>query len=94
LDYQAEVAEWIGADSINLHGGAAYGDKTTALRALHANIERLPAPVRSRLTLSALFQRIHRSSRPIGRGIASCVVNRVKYVLFVLSRIDRLIQCH
>jgi UV DNA damage endonuclease len=51
LDYQAEVAEWVGADTINLHGGGAYGNKTDALRALSQNIERLPAPVRSRLTL-------------------------------------------
>ena len=51
LDYQAEVAEWIGADTINIHGGGAYGDKATALLALRENIERLPAPVRSRLTL-------------------------------------------
>ena len=51
LDYQAEVAEWVGADTINIHGGGAYGDKTTALQALRRNIERLPAPVRSRLTL-------------------------------------------
>jgi UV DNA damage endonuclease len=51
LNYQAEVAEWLGADTINIHGGGAYGDKTAALRALRANIERLPAPVRARLTL-------------------------------------------
>lgn len=51
LDYQAEVAEWVGADTINLHGGGAYGDKTTALRALRTNIMHLPMPVRSRLTL-------------------------------------------
>jgi UV DNA damage endonuclease len=51
LNYQAEVAEWIGADTINLRGGGAYGDKTSALRVLGENIERLPAPVRSRLTL-------------------------------------------
>jgi UV DNA damage endonuclease len=51
LDYQAEVAEWVGADTINLHGGGAYGDKTTALRALRASIEQLPMPVRTRLTL-------------------------------------------
>lgn len=51
LNYQAEVAEWIGADTLNIHGGGAYGDKTTALQALRANIECLPAPVRSRLTL-------------------------------------------
>lgn len=51
LNYQAEVAEWVGADTINLHGGGAYGDKVTALGALRRNIERLPWPVRSRLTL-------------------------------------------
>lgn len=51
LNYQAEVAEWVGVDTINLHGGGAYGDKTAALRALAQNIESLPAPVRSRLTL-------------------------------------------
>lgn len=51
LDYQTEVAEWVGADTINLHGGGAYGDKPAALRTLSHNIERLPAPVRSRLTL-------------------------------------------
>lgn len=51
LNYQAEVAEAVGADTINIHGGGAYGDKTTALQALRANIERLPGPVRSRLTL-------------------------------------------
>jgi UV DNA damage endonuclease len=51
LDYQAEVAEWVGADTINIHGGGAYGDKTTALGVLRRNIEKLPDPVRSRLTL-------------------------------------------
>ncbi len=51
LDYQAEVAEWVGADTINLHGGGAYGDKTSALRTLGQSLECLPAPVRSRLTL-------------------------------------------
>lgn len=51
LDYQAEVAEWVGADTITLHGGGAYGDKAAALDALRRNIERLPTPVRSRLTL-------------------------------------------
>lgn len=51
LDYQAEVAEWVGADTINIHGGGAYGDKSTALRALRRNIEGLPAQVRLRLTL-------------------------------------------
>lgn len=51
LDYQAKVAEWLGADTINIHGGGAYGDKPAALRTLRLNIEQLPARVRSRLTL-------------------------------------------
>lgn len=51
LAYQAEVAEWTGADTLNVHGGGAYGDKAGALRVLRQSIERLPAPVRSRLTL-------------------------------------------
>ena len=51
LAYQAEVAEWVGADTVNIHGGGAYGDKVGALRTLRQGIERLPAPVRSRLTL-------------------------------------------
>jgi UV DNA damage endonuclease len=51
LDYQAEVAEWVGADTINLHGGGSYGDKPSALRRLREAIERLPLNVRMRLTL-------------------------------------------
>ena len=51
LNYQAQVAEWVGADTINLHGGGAYGDKPSALQALRRTIERLPELVRSRLTL-------------------------------------------
>ena len=51
LEYQAEVAEWVGADTVNIHGGGAYGDKATALGTLRRSIERLPQPVRSRLTL-------------------------------------------
>lgn len=51
LIYQAEVAEWIGADTLNIHGGGAYGDKTAALRVLRENIGQLPVAVRERLTL-------------------------------------------
>lgn len=51
LNYQAEVADWVGADTLNIHGGGAYGDKVAALAALRRNIERLPGPVRTRLTL-------------------------------------------
>ena len=31
LEYQAEVAEWVGADVVNIHGGGAFGDKQKAL---------------------------------------------------------------
>ena len=51
LIYQAEVAEWVGADVINVHGGGAYGDKKSALKRLVTEIEKLPDAVRSRLTL-------------------------------------------
>ena len=51
LEYQAEVAEWIGADVINIHGGGAYGDKPKALADLTRNLDRLSSRVRSRLTV-------------------------------------------
>ena len=51
LIYQAEVAEWVNADVINIHGGGAYGNKRESLRRLRKGIEQLPEAVRSRLTL-------------------------------------------
>ena len=51
LSYQAEVAEWVNADVINIHAGGAYGDKPTTLERLSAALRTLPAAVRSRLTL-------------------------------------------
>jgi UV DNA damage endonuclease len=51
LEYQAGVAEWVGADVINIHGGGAYGDKTAALTRFARNVDRLPDAVRSRLTI-------------------------------------------
>jgi UV DNA damage endonuclease len=51
LNYQAEVAEWVNADVINIHGGGAYGDKPAALRRLRITLEKLPDRVRKRLTL-------------------------------------------
>ena len=51
LIYQAEVARWVNADVINIHGGGAYGDKSTSLRRLRKRIEQLSEAVRSRLTL-------------------------------------------
>jgi UV DNA damage endonuclease len=51
LDYQAEVAEWVNADVINIHGGGAYGDKCAALSRLSKVLQKLPDRIRSRLTL-------------------------------------------
>ncbi len=51
LKYQAQVAGWIHADVINIHGGGAYGDKEAALARVETAIKSLPAAVRKRLTL-------------------------------------------
>jgi UV DNA damage endonuclease len=51
LEYQGEVAEWIGADVINIHGGGSYGDKQKALADFARNLDRLSSRVRSRLTV-------------------------------------------
>ena len=51
LHYQAEVAEWVGADVINIHAGGAYGNKAEALKRLVRQIRDLPQNLRSRLTL-------------------------------------------
>jgi UV DNA damage endonuclease len=51
LVYQAQVAEWVGADVINIHAGGAYGNKAEALKRLIRQIRDLPQRLRSRLTL-------------------------------------------
>lgn len=51
LEYHAEVAEWVGADVINIHGGGAYGDKAAALARFARNLDRLSHAVMSRLTI-------------------------------------------
>jgi len=51
LAYQAEVADWVNADVINIHAGGGYGDKAAALGRLEAVIAQLPPAIRSRLTL-------------------------------------------
>lgn len=50
LKYHAQVSEWIGADVINIHGGGAYGDKSSALARVRKNLNTLPRAVRSRIT--------------------------------------------
>ena len=51
LEYQAQVAEWVGADVVNIHGGGGYGDKPKALSTFAKNLNRLSDRVRKRLTL-------------------------------------------
>ncbi|MDB4733672.1 UV DNA damage repair endonuclease UvsE [Planctomicrobium sp.] len=51
LEYQCEVAEWIGADCVNIHGGGGYGDKPAALGRFARNLERLSDRVRIYLTV-------------------------------------------
>ncbi len=51
LDYQAMLAEMIGADVINIHAGGVYGDKPSALKRVRENFRHLPERVQSRLTL-------------------------------------------
>ncbi len=51
LEYQAEVAEWVGADVVNIHGGGAYGDKQKALADFARNLKLLSRRVRTRLTV-------------------------------------------
>jgi UV DNA damage endonuclease len=51
LDYQAEVAGWVGADVINIHAGGAYGDKQKALADFARNLTRLSHRARTRLTV-------------------------------------------
>jgi UV DNA damage endonuclease len=51
LEYQAQLAEAVGADVINIHGGGVYGDKSAALRRFCQVFPNLSESVRSRLTL-------------------------------------------
>lgn len=51
LEYQAMLAEAVGAGVINLHAGGVYGDKISALQRFSLVFADLPENVRSRLTL-------------------------------------------
>ncbi|MEE4254894.1 MAG: UV DNA damage repair endonuclease UvsE [Desulfuromusa sp.] len=51
LEYQAWLAEAVGAGVINLHAGGVYGDKLSALQRFSQVFADLPENVRSRLTL-------------------------------------------
>jgi len=51
IESQAEIAEWVNADTINIHGGGAYGDRPAALGRFVRNVERLSERARARLTV-------------------------------------------
>lgn len=51
LVYQAELAELVGAEVINIHAGGVYGDKWSALARFCQVFPQLPVEVRNRLTL-------------------------------------------
>ncbi|MBM4070009.1 MAG: UV DNA damage repair endonuclease UvsE [Planctomycetes bacterium] len=51
IEYQAMVAEWIGADVINVHGGGAFGDKRKSLADFARNLDRLSSRARMRITV-------------------------------------------
>lgn len=51
LQYQAQAAQWVNADVINIHAGGVYGDKPSAIKRLVHTVESLPDPVRKWLTL-------------------------------------------
>jgi UV DNA damage endonuclease len=51
LEYQALLAEHVGADVINIHGGGAYNDKKTTLQRFKQNFQLLSSAVQQRLSL-------------------------------------------
>ena len=51
LEYQGYLAEMIGAELINLHGGGGYNDKKTSLQRFTTNFHTLSPRVRKRITL-------------------------------------------
>lgn len=51
IESQAEIAEWTGADTVNIHGGGAYGDKKAALNRFLRNLDLLSERARTRLTV-------------------------------------------
>jgi len=51
LEYHASIAELVGADVINIHGGGGYGDKLSALARFEENFKHLSPKVKKRLTV-------------------------------------------
>ncbi len=51
IEYQTEVAGWVGADVINIHAGGGYGDKPAALQRFKQGFSRLSEKARKLVTL-------------------------------------------
>ncbi len=51
LEYQGMLAELIGAEVINIHGGGTYGNKKTAIERLKSNFSLLSSRVATKLSL-------------------------------------------
>ncbi len=51
IEYHAYLADLIGADVINIHGGGVYGDKTAALHRFADSFGRLSSSAQRKLTL-------------------------------------------
>lgn len=51
LEYHATLADFIGADVINIHAGGSYGDKVTALKRFAQQFKRLSKKAQKCLTL-------------------------------------------
>ncbi|MBA3480915.1 MAG: UV DNA damage repair endonuclease UvsE [Pirellulales bacterium] len=51
IEYQSEVAEWVGADVVNIHAGGAYDSRNAALDRFARSLGRLSPRARERLTV-------------------------------------------
>lgn len=51
IEYQTEVAQWVGADVVNIHAGGVYDGKIAALDRLARRLDCLSPGARERLTL-------------------------------------------
>jgi len=51
IEYQTEVAEWVNADVVNIHGGGGYGDKKKAIDCFKKNFQKLSSTAKKLLTV-------------------------------------------
>ncbi len=51
LEYHGELADYLGADVVNIHGGGAYGDKTAALTRFVDNFKKMSKKAQKYVTI-------------------------------------------